>query len=55
MTRSFGAPVPRRQRWERMELTYVGRVTEVIQLGGGKLSIPSDDPGEILKKPRGRE
>ncbi len=41
--------------WETMHLTSVGHISEVVELGGGKLSIPSDDPGEEWRKPRGQE
>jgi hypothetical protein len=37
-----------------MELTYVGHVGEVLQLGGGKLSMACGDPGEP-RKPKGQE
>ena len=42
------------QSWERMELTYVGHLGEVLQLGGGKLSPCNGDPGEP-RKPKGQE
>jgi hypothetical protein len=39
---------------EPMELTYVGHVGEILQLGGGKLSMSGGDPGEP-RKPKGCE
>lgn len=40
--------------WEPMKLTYVGHVGEIVQQGGGKLSLTGGDPGEP-RKPRGIE
>lgn len=41
-------------KWEPMRLTALGKVGDVVRLGGGKLSPPSVDPGEPLKtKPSG--
>jgi hypothetical protein len=40
--------------WVPMELTYVGHVGEVLQVGGGKLSMACGDPGEP-RKPKGQE
>ena len=39
--------------WKRPELKYVGTVGEVLQTGGGKLSITGGDPGEG-RKPQGQ-
>jgi hypothetical protein len=39
--------------WQHMRLDYIGHIADVIQGGGGKLSIPSDDTGDILRKPKG--
>lgn len=40
--------------WQPMTLTRVGRVPDVIQQGGGKLTPPGGDPGEPRKqKPTG--
>ena len=42
------------QTWEPMRLTLLGKVGDVVRVGGGKLSPPSVDPGEPLKtKPSG--
>jgi len=40
--------------WKPMQVTFVGEVSKVIQLGGGKLSMTGGDPGEP-RKPRGQE
>jgi hypothetical protein len=43
-----------RQPWRRMSVTPMGRVPDVIQQGGGKLTPPGGDPGEPRKqKPTG--
>ena len=42
------------QQWQPMRITYVGNVDEVVQGGGGKLSSPTGDPGEPLRKPPGQ-
>jgi len=40
--------------WQRMTLSRAGRVPEVIQQGGGKLTPMGGDPGEPRKeKPSG--
>ncbi len=44
-----------KKSWEPMELTPVGHISKVVEGGGGKLSIASDDPGEPFRKPRGQE
>jgi len=41
--------------WERPKLERVGRLADIVQGGGGKLSLPTDDPGDAMKKPRGQE
>ncbi len=43
-----------KQPWESPKLTYVGRVRDVVQLGGGKLSQTGGDPGDP-RKPSGGE
>lgn len=40
--------------WEKMELAYRGNLEEMIQIGGGKLTVKGGDPGEP-RKPRGIE
>ena len=39
-----------KQAWEPIELTYVGRLDEVLLQGGGKLSQTGGDPGEPRKE-----
>jgi hypothetical protein len=39
--------------WEPMRLTPLGKVGNVVQAGGGKLSPPTNDPGEPMKPPGG--
>jgi hypothetical protein len=41
-----------KQIWEPMRLTEVGTVGEVVQGGGGKLSIVAQDMGDV-RKPKG--
>jgi hypothetical protein len=41
--------------WEPMTLTPVGHISEVVELGGGKLSPDTDDSGEPFQKPKGQE
>lgn len=40
--------------WEPMKLEHLGDLRDVIQGGGGKLSIPLADSGDI-RKPQGQE
>jgi hypothetical protein len=42
-----------KERWEPMKLTPVGHISKVVQVGGGKLSPATGDPGEPLKVPGG--
>ena len=42
-----------RQAWEAPTLKTVGTVGQVLQGGGGKLSIEADDSGDAPRKPRG--
>jgi hypothetical protein len=44
-----------KQPWDVPKLTFVGHIGEVIQAGGGKLSIAAFDPGEPFRKPSGQE
>ena len=41
--------------WDMPQLKFVGHIAEVIQAGGGKLSISANDPGEPFRKPSGLE
>lgn len=43
-----------KKAFEPMQVKYVGQVRDVVQLGGGKLSMVGGDPGEP-RKPRGIE
>ncbi|MEP6506949.1 MAG: hypothetical protein ABJC63_01890 [Gemmatimonadales bacterium] len=36
--------------WEPLKKSYAGRVADVVQGGGGKLSIAGGDPGEGRKQ-----
>jgi len=38
-----------------MALKSVGRVSDVVQAGGGKLTLVGGDPGEPARKPKGQE
>ena len=40
--------------WERFRLTKIGNVADVVRGGGGKLSIETDDTGDIFS-PSGTE
>ena len=42
-----------RQSWEPIKMTYVGDMADVVQGGGGKLSLTASDTGDI-RKPRGQ-
>jgi hypothetical protein len=44
-----------RKTWARPAVRKVGTVGEVLQAGGGKLSIQANDPGEVDRKPKGGE
>lgn len=38
------------ERWQPPELSYLGRIAEVVAEGGGKLSLAGGDPGEARKQ-----
>lgn len=43
-------------KWEPMELKFVGKLNELVLFPGiGKLSLPFDDMGDSPKKPKGQE
>ena len=44
-----------KRTWEPMELRTVGKVSDVVQQGGGKITLTGGDPGEPLRKPKGQE
>jgi hypothetical protein len=39
-----------KRTWEPMQLKHVGHVGQIIQGGGGKLSLTGGDPGESRKE-----
>lgn len=43
-------PAAAKAPWEPMTITYVGSVSEIIQIGRGKLSQTGGDPGEPKKE-----
>ena len=43
-----------KQQWEPMNLFYLGKLRQVVQGGGGKLTQVAGDPGETRKQ-RGGE
>jgi len=44
-----------KKNWEPIQLDSVGQIKDVVRAGGGKLSLPFDDPGEDPRKPQGQE
>jgi hypothetical protein len=40
-----------KKTWKPVQVKYIGRVRDVVQLGGGKLSGTAGDPGEPRKVP----
>jgi len=38
-----------KQAWEAPTLSYIGDVDDVVQGGGGKVSVTNSDPGEPRK------
>jgi hypothetical protein len=40
-----------RRAWQRPSLKNVGSVSEVVQQGGGKVTVVTGDPGEPQKVP----
>ncbi len=43
----------KRKDWTPMKVLLVGKATDLIKGGGGKLSIAGGDPGEGKKQPSG--
>jgi hypothetical protein len=39
-----------KQPWEPLKLTYIADIGDLVQGGGGKLSLTGGDPGEIRKE-----
>jgi hypothetical protein len=42
-----------KQEWQSMKLSYMGNARDLVQIGGGKLSLTGGDPGEP-RKPKGQ-
>jgi len=42
-----------RKEWVPMKVLLVGKATNLIKGGGGKLSTTGGDPGDASKKPKG--
>jgi len=38
-----------RGRWEPMSIRCLGRITDIVRGGGGKLSVIGGDPGDVRK------
>jgi hypothetical protein len=47
--------IEEKRSWVPMTLKSVGRVNDVVQQGGGKLTLVGGDPGEPSRKPKGQE
>jgi hypothetical protein len=43
------------QEWQPMTLSYVGQFADLVQGGGGKLSLSSADPGEANRCEPGQD
>ena len=39
--------------WVSMKMDHVGQISQIVQGGGGKLSMPGGDPGESRKQKGG--
>jgi len=44
---------PGKQPWVEMKISYVGDISEILQGGGGKLSVSGGDTGDSRKPPGG--
>ena len=53
MTKVNDQATQRRRQWVTPTVTMVGKVREVLQAGGGKLSLTADDMGDAPFKPKG--
>jgi hypothetical protein len=42
----------KKRQWEPMKLTHIGHIGEIVQGGGGKLSLETHDTGDV-RKPKG--
>jgi len=54
MTKVNDQATQRRRQWVTPTVTMVGKVREVLQAGGGKLSLTADDSGDAPFKPKGQ-
>ena len=45
--------VKAKQEWQPMKVAYKGNARDIVQIGGGKLSLTGGDPGEP-RKPKGQ-
>jgi hypothetical protein len=50
METNLTSEISPRRKWEPPLLKTVGTIAEVVQEGGGKLSIAGGDPGESRKQ-----
>lgn len=50
LMRGYHVKSTERRPWEPMRLEPVGHVSDVIQQGGGKLTLVGGDPGESRKE-----
>ena len=39
-----------KKQWESPKLILIGKINDVVQGGGGKLSVTGGDPGELRKE-----
>jgi hypothetical protein len=46
-------PTQRRRPWEPPAVKTVGTIGQLLQAGGGKLSLAADDSGDAPFKPKG--
>jgi hypothetical protein len=53
--KAAGTQKTSRSPWERMTITPVGHVGNVVQQGQGKIIGSVYDPGEVGYKPRGQD
>jgi hypothetical protein len=44
-------PADQKEQWQSMKIDYVGNVGELVLSGGGKITAPTQDPGEPRKPP----
>ena len=47
--------MPTTRQWVKPELRRVGDIADIVQGGGGKLSLLADDSGDAPRKPKGQE